>query len=41
VLKGIAPDDEFSDEMYEDPLTLARLNVLERRGHHEEYLNLS
>jgi hypothetical protein len=41
VLKGIAPDDEFSDEMYEDPLTLARLNVLERRGRHEEYLNLS
>ncbi len=41
VLKGEAPDDEFFEEILDDPLTAARLNVLERRGRHEEYLRLS
>lgn len=41
VLEGGLPDDEFFEEIFDDPLTVARLNVLERRGRHEEYLNLS
>jgi len=41
VLQGEAPDDEFFDEIFDDPLTLARLTVLERRGRYEEYLRLS
>ena len=41
VLSGEAPEEE--DEVFEryDPLTTARLNVLERRGRHEEYLRLA
>lgn len=31
----------FFEELLDDPLTVARLNVLERRGRHEEYLRLS
>ena len=41
VLEGRTPDDEFFEELLDDPLTAARLNVLERRGRHEEYLRLS
>lgn len=41
VLEGEPPDDEFSEELLDDPLTDTRLAVLERRGHHEEYLRLS
>jgi uncharacterized Zn finger protein len=41
VLEGEAPDDELFAEIFGDPLTLARLNVLERRGRYEEYLRLS
>lgn len=41
VLEGEAPDDEFFEEIFDDPLTIARLDVLERRGRHEEYLRLS
>jgi uncharacterized Zn finger protein len=42
VLEGELPDDEFFEELLDDPLTIARLNVLERRrGYHEEYLRLS
>lgn len=41
VLEGEAPDDEFFEEIFDDPLTIARLNVLERRGRYEEYLRLS
>jgi uncharacterized Zn finger protein len=41
VLEGEIPDDEFFDELVDHPLTIARLNVLERRGRHEEYLRLS
>ena len=41
VLEGEIPDDEFFEELLDDPLTTARLNVLERRGRHEEYLRLS
>jgi uncharacterized Zn finger protein len=41
VLEGGVPDDEFFDELFDHPLTIARLNVLERRGRHEEYLRLS
>ena len=41
VLDGEIPDDEFFEELLDDPLTTARLNVLERRGRHEEYLRLS
>jgi uncharacterized Zn finger protein len=41
VLEGETPDDEFFEELFEDPLTIARLNVLERRGRYEEYLHLS
>ena len=41
ILNGEAPEEE--DEVFEryDPLTAARLNVLERRGRHEEYLRLA
>jgi hypothetical protein len=41
VLEGDIPDDEFFDELSDLPLTIARLNVLDRRGRHEEYLRLS
>jgi uncharacterized Zn finger protein len=41
VLEGEVPDDEFFREIFDDPLTIARLNVLERRGRYEEYLHLS
>jgi uncharacterized Zn finger protein len=41
VLEGEVPDDDFFEELIDDPLTIARLNVLERRGNHEEYLRLS
>lgn len=41
VLEGGLPDDEFFEELLDDTLTIARLNVLERRGRHEEYLRLS
>ncbi len=41
VLEGELPDDEFFEELLDDTLTIARLNVLERRGRHEEYLRLS
>jgi uncharacterized Zn finger protein len=41
VLEGEIPDDEFFEELFDDPLTTARLNVLERQGRHEEYLRLS
>src|SRR3712207_8660321 len=33
--------DEFFEELFDDPLTIARLNVLERQGRHEEYLRLA
>ncbi len=41
VLEGEIPDDEFFGELFDHPLTIARLNVLQRRGRHEEYLRLS
>jgi uncharacterized Zn finger protein len=41
ILEGEAPDDEFFEEIFDDPLTTARLNVVERRGRYEEYLRLS
>lgn len=41
VLEGEIPDDDFFEELFDDLLTIARLNVLERRGRHEEYLRLS
>ncbi len=41
VMEGGAADDGFFEELLDDPLTVARLNVLERRGRHEEYLRLS
>ncbi len=41
VLEGGIPDDDFFEELLDHPLTIARLNVLERRGRHEEYLRLS
>jgi uncharacterized Zn finger protein len=41
VLEGESPDEEFLDELFDHPLTTARLNVLDRRGRHEEYLRLS
>jgi uncharacterized Zn finger protein len=42
ILEGEIPDDNYFEELFDDPLlTLARLNVLERRGRHEEYLRLS
>lgn len=41
VLEGQPPDDEFFEELFDDFLTRARLNVLERRGRYEEYLHLS
>lgn len=41
VLEGKVPDDEFFEEIIDDPLTAARLDVLERRGRYEEYLHLS
>ena len=41
VLEGDNPDDDFFEELLGNPLTIARLNVLERQGHHEEYLRLS
>jgi len=41
VLEGEIPDDEYFEELFDHPLTIARLNVLERQGRHEEYLRLS
>ena len=41
VLEGEIPDDAFFDELFDHPLIIARLNVLERRGRYEEYLRLS
>jgi uncharacterized Zn finger protein len=41
VLEGESPDDATFDELFDHPLTIARLNVLERRGRHQEYLRLS
>lgn len=41
VLAGEVPDDDFFEELLDDPLTIARLNVLERRDRCEEYLHLS
>lgn len=41
VLEGQPPDDRFFEELFDDFLTRARLNVLERRGRYEEYLHLS
>ncbi len=41
VQEGGLPDEEFFEEIFDDPLTVARLNVLERRGRYEEYLLLS
>jgi uncharacterized Zn finger protein len=41
VMEGEIPDEEFFDELVDHPLTIARLNVLERRGRHDEYLLLS
>ncbi len=42
VLEGAIPDDDYFEELFDDPpLTAARLNVLARRGRHEEYLHLS
>jgi uncharacterized Zn finger protein len=41
ILKGEAPDDEFFEEIFDDPLTIARLNVLERRDRYKEYLRFS
>jgi uncharacterized Zn finger protein len=41
ILAGEVPVDDFFEEIYDDPLTIARLNVLERRGRYEEYLRLS
>lgn len=40
-LEGGLPDDEFFEEIFDDPLTVARLDVLQRQGRHEEYLNLA
>ncbi len=39
ILEGETPDEEVIERY--DPLTIARLNVLERRGRHEEYLRLA
>jgi uncharacterized Zn finger protein len=41
VLEGETQDDEFFEELFDPFLTIARLNVLERRGRSEEYLHLS
>jgi uncharacterized Zn finger protein len=41
VLEGGIPDDDFFEELFDDPLTIARLNVLDRQGRHEEFLRLS
>jgi uncharacterized Zn finger protein len=41
VLEGEALDDESYEELFDPVLTIARLNVLERRGRFEEYLHLS
>jgi uncharacterized Zn finger protein len=41
VLEGEIPDDAFFDELFDQPLIIARLDVLERRGRYEEYLRLS
>jgi uncharacterized Zn finger protein len=41
VLEGGIPDDEFFGEILDDPLTIARLNVLEFQGRFDEYLRLS
>ena len=42
VLEGGIPDDDSFEELFDHPLlTVARLNVLERQGRHEEYLRLS
>jgi uncharacterized Zn finger protein len=41
VLEGGVPGDEFFDELFDHPLTIARLGVLERLGRNEEYLRLS
>jgi hypothetical protein len=40
-LPGQIPDDAFFDELFGQPLIIARLNVLVRRGRYEEYLRLS
>lgn len=40
-LEGGISDAGFFDELLDDPLTITRLNVLERRGRYEEYLRLS
>jgi uncharacterized Zn finger protein len=41
IFEGEIPDDEFVEEIYDDPLTIARLDVLARRGRYAEYLRLS
>jgi len=42
VLEGGIADENYFEELFDDPpLTLARLNVLERQGRYEEYLRLS
>ena len=41
VLEGEVPDDDFFEELYDDPLTIARLGVLQHRGRYQEYLRLS
>lgn len=41
VLEGGIPDDAFFEELFDDPLTISRLNVLERQGRHQEYLRLA
>jgi uncharacterized Zn finger protein len=41
VLEGEIPDDAFIDELFGQPLIIARLNVLVRRSCYEEYLRLS
>jgi uncharacterized Zn finger protein len=41
VLEDGVSDYNFFEELLDDPLTIARLNVLERRSRYEEYLRLS
>ncbi len=41
VLEGGTPDEEFFGELFDNRLTVARLNVLESRGRSGEYLRLS